>query len=122
MKKLIFALFLLASVQSAFAANTGGVFSPTVNAGHSSAQYRISFDPEESDGETGFAQRLHYQKAISGDFMWRVIGQTVKTSESNTDFDFVQAELFWQLKETTKHASGVRFDVRMRDSNRRDRA
>ena len=59
---------------SAFAQNTGGIFGPVVNEGHSSLQYRATVDPNNSAGDTGFAQRLHYQRAINTDFMWRVVG------------------------------------------------
>lgn len=103
----------------AFAQNTGGIFPPTVNEGHKSLQYRATIDPDNTAGETGFAQRLHYQQAINGDFMWRVVGQTRKTAASDLDFDFVQAELFWELTpDGKKHQSGLRFDARYRGDNR----
>lgn len=112
----IFALSLLSALS--FAQNTGGVFGPAVNEGHRSFQYRSAYDPSGPGGDSAFAQRFHYQQAIDGDFMWRVVGQTRKTVDSNTDFDYVQAELFWQLDQTDDYLSGVRFDARVRDSNR----
>ncbi len=99
----------------AAAQNTGGVFGPVVNDGHSSAQYRITYNPDTE----GFAQRAHYQQALNDDLMWRVIGQTRKTTDSDFDFDYVQAELFWQLTDNDQAwQSGVRFDVRLRDDDR----
>ena len=51
--------------------------------------------------------------------MWRIIGQTRETASSDFDFDFVQAELFWELSpEDTPYRHGVRFDARLRDDNR----
>lgn len=89
--------------------NTGGVFGPVVNEGHRSLQYRAAYDFENY----GFAQRLHYQQAINGDLMWRVLVQARKTTDSRVDTDFVQGELFWQLANPTpnwQHA--LRFDLR----------
>lgn len=104
---------------AAMAQNTGGVFPPTVNEGHKSLQYRVTVNPDNAQDEFGFAQRLHYQQAINGDLMWRVIGQTRKTSSSDFDFDFLQAELFWELTNNSdKHKSALRFDARLRDDNR----
>lgn len=105
---------------SAHAQNTGGVFGPSVNDGHKSFQYRATIDPDNAQSETGFAQRLHYQQAINDDFMWRILGQTRKTSDSDTDFDFVQAELFWEFNATDTYQTGVRFDLRIRDNDRPD--
>lgn len=108
---LIFAL----SALPVMAQNTGGIFPPDVNEGHRSAQYRSAYNLDTN----GFAQRLHYQQAINGDFMWRLIGQTKETDNSDFDFDFVQAELFWQISPDDKdYRSALRFDVRLRDDNR----
>lgn len=109
-------LFLTSTAK---AQNTGGVFPPMVNEGHKSAQYRIAINPDNADGEFGLAQRLHYQQSLSGDMMWRVIGQTRKTADSDFDLDFLQAELFWELSdEDDQHKTGLRFDARLRDEGR----
>ena len=97
------------------AQQTGGVFPPGVNEGHRSWQYRAAFDPDTN----GFAQRLHYQQAIDGNTMWRILGQTRRTNNSDTDFDFLQGELFWELSDDNpNHRYGFRFDLRIRDDNR----
>ena len=112
-------LILLSLSLPALAQNTGGIFPPVINDGHKSPQYRATIDPDNASGETGFAQRLHYQQAIDGEFMWRVVGQTRKTDASDLDFDFVQAELFWQITpDEKKHQSGLRFDARYRGDDR----
>jgi len=101
------------------AQNTGGVFPPNVTAGHRSFQYRASVDPENSEGETSFAHRLHYQQAFNDTFMWRLRAQARKTEKSNNDFDFLQAELFWEFNnDNPNYRSGVRFDARVRDEGR----
>ena len=113
----ILCLWLFSSL--AHAQNTGGVFPPTVNEGHKSVQYRLTVDPESANGEAAHAQRLHYQQAINGDFMWRIVGQTRKTADSEFDFDYVQAELFWEFTEDNAAInSGVRFDARYRGDDR----
>ena len=102
-----------------WAQNTGGIFPPTVNEGHKSLQYRVTIDPDNAAGQTGVAQRLHYQQAIDGDFMWRVLGQLRKTASSDLDFDFIQAELFWELSDDQSPIkTGLRFDARYRGDNR----
>lgn len=119
--KLVFIiLFSAALAQPASAQNTGGVFGPVVNEGHKSFQYRATLDPDTASGITGFAQRLHYQQAINGDLMWRILGQTRKTQASDFDFDFIQAELFWHLTDDdgSPYQTGLRFDARVRNDNR----
>jgi len=118
---ILFTLLLFCSfLNTARAQNTGGVFGPIVNEGHKSFQYRATFDPDNANDTTGFAQRLHYQQAINDDFMWRIVGQTRKTNDSDFDFDYLQGELFWQLHQKENYSSGVRFDIRTRDNDRPD--
>jgi hypothetical protein len=102
----------------AYADNTGGVFGPVVTEGHKSFEYRISIDPDNAAGDTSFAHRIHYQQAINGDFMWRILAQARKTAESDNDFDFIQGELTWEFAGTADHKSGMRFDLRLRDEGR----
>lgn len=121
MKRACLCCVLLLFAVTSRAQNTGAVFSPVVTAGHKSIQYRAAVDPDNQLGKTGFAQRLHYQQSIDGDLMWRVIGQTRKTRDSDVDFDFVQAELFWDMSEDGQnYRTGMRFDVRVRDGDRPD--
>lgn len=100
---------------AAFAQNMAGVFGPVVDEGHSSAQYRLGHDPDADR----FAHRLHYQQSLNGDFMLRGVIQSRETAESDFDFDFIGAELFWQLTDDGQDwQSGLRFDVRLRDDDR----
>ncbi len=106
---------LLLSLHGLKAQNTGAVFRPGVTEGHSSAQYRATFDPDSD----GFAQRVHYQQSLNGDLMWRVVGGTRKTMDSDFDPDFLQAELFWELSEDEDTwRTGFRFDLGARTDNR----
>lgn len=101
------------SAQFASAQNTGGVFPPTVNEGHQSLQYRITLSEDDKS-----AQRVHYQEAISDDFMWRIAGQ-VKSNDGDTDFDYLQGELFWDFSDKGDNwEQGLRFDFRLRDEDR----
>lgn len=113
-----FFISLLLSSQ-VLAQNTGGVFGPVVNADHKALQYRITLDPDNAAGETGLAQRLHYEQSINSKVMWRVVGQLRKTAASDTDFDFVQGEVFWQITpDDQDYQTGLRFDARYRGDNR----
>ena len=108
-------LVAMLSVGSAFAQNTGGVFPPGFGADHKSAQYRIAIDTDANR----FNQRLHYQQSIDDHRLWRVLVQTRETATSDVDFDFVQAELFWEFTQPKeKYRTGIRFDARLRDDDR----
>lgn len=97
------------------AQTTGGVFGPDVREGHRSFQYRAAYDPDDDR----LAQRIHYQQALNGDFMLRGIVQARETADSKFDFDFFQAELFWDLYQgSSGYRSGFRFDARIRSDGR----
>ncbi|MDG2088768.1 MAG: hypothetical protein P8J68_08525 [Arenicellaceae bacterium] len=118
-RKLSVGFSILLFVTLSHAQNTGGVFPPMVNEEHKLFQYRGVVNPDNSAGETGFAQRFHYEESLDGDRMWRIVGQTRKTSHSDFDFDFVQAELFWEFSEDNpNYRTGIRFDARLRDGVR----
>jgi hypothetical protein len=116
----VFAAFLffvacLTTPTVAFAQNTGGVFPPSFGPDHKSAQYRVALNTETDR----FAQRLHFQQSLDERRVWRVVGQTRETSSSDFDFDYIQAELFWEIgKLDSKYRTGLRFDARLRDDNR----
>lgn len=112
---------LLATSTIATAQNTGGVFGPVVNEDRRAAEYRIGYRPSEDGLDDALAQRVHYEQAINGDLMWRVVAQAATNAQDNTDFDYVQGELFWELSDDQdwwKH--GLRFDARLRDGTRPD--
>lgn len=117
--KLLACLFVFLLPLASFAQGGAGVFPPMVEPGHQSFEYRAAVDPDNRADEVGFVQRLHYQASINTDFMWRIIGQTRKTIDTDFDFDFVQAELFWDLGEDNQnYRTGLRFDIRLRENDR----
>lgn len=108
-------LFSLLLTLPALAQNTGGVFPPGFGDNHETAQYRIAINADTNR----FAQRLHYQKSIDSQRLWRIVGQTRETESSDFDFDFIGAELFWELSDTSdKWRKGFRFDAVYRDNDR----
>jgi len=115
MRYILTGLACVAAAPLAFAQNTGGIFPPMVNEGHKSAQYRVTYNPDTE----GLSQRVHYQQAINGDLMWRGLVSARKTEDSDVDFDFVQAELFWEFSDDDDAwKTGLRFDARIRDDDR----
>jgi len=109
----LLSFFILAT--SAQAQNTGGVFPPGFGVNHESVQYRIAYNTETDD----FANRIHYQKSIDEKRLWRVLVQTREGPDSDFDFDFFQAEIFWELGNTnSKWRKALRFDGRLRDNDR----
>ena len=103
------------AIGNAAAQNTGGVFPPMVNEGTGNVEYRIGYRPGEDGADDRIAQRIHVQHAPNDDLLWRVVGQ-VAGPEGDQDFDFVQAELFWDLSEDTdRWRTGLRFDGRIRN-------
>jgi len=116
MKKLFLA-FIVYVISASFASaqNTGGVFPPGFGDDHQSVQYRLAIDTDNDR----FNQRIHYQQSIDSKRLWRVVAQTRETDSSDFDFDFIQAELFWEFSDPSdSYRSGVRFDARLRDDNR----
>ena len=112
----VFSIFVF--VPKAVAQNTGGVFPPMVNEGHESVQWRTAINPDVND-DFRYASRLHYQKALDSDFMWRILGQVKNTASDDIDIDFIQGELFWELSDDDDiHKHGLRFDARLRPDSR----
>ena len=100
------------------AQNTGGIFPPNVTEGAAAAEYRLGYRPGEDGAPDRWANRLHYQRAMGDNLMWRVVGQ-VAGPDGDQDFDYVQAELFWEFSENTdRWRTGLRFDATYRDGNR----
>ncbi len=106
---------MVLTAQETFARNTSGVFGATVDEGEKEIEYRIAYDPDLKD----FNQRVHYQQAVNGSVRLRGIVQTRATDDRDFDFDYVRAELLWQLTpDGNSWASGLRFDGRIRGDDR----
>lgn len=116
---LLLSFLIIFIAAPAAAQNTSGVHSPVVNEGHKSFEYRLGFSLDDEGEDFRMKHRFHYQQSINGDFRWRVIGQTRKSSDSDFDLDFLRAELLWELTEDDDvYKTGLRFDGRVRDDNR----
>ena len=102
------ALFLLPA--GAFAQSTAGIFGPVINEGHMSAQYRIGYDPDSG----GWAQRVHFEHAPTGSFMWRAIVQGRDVPQSDLELQWVQGEAYFQLSDDdAAWQTGIRLDGRV---------
>jgi hypothetical protein len=102
---------LISAFGCAHAQNTGGVFPPMVQPNTSAAEYRIGFRPGADGQQDTWAQRLHYQTSLDGDFLFRIVGQVADRVGEDAEFDLVQAELFWDLSEDdARWRTGLRFD------------
>lgn len=97
------------------AQNTGGVYGPVVTEGHRALEYRSALDPDSDS----FAHRIHYQRSLDDSRMWRVVAQSRHPDGGSARFDYLQAELFWQLADISEDwQTGLRFDVLVRDGDR----
>ncbi len=95
------------------AQTTGGVFGPVVNPGDRTAEYRFAYDYASN----AWAQRVHYQQALNGDVSARLIVQSGKRANGDFDFQFLQAELLWQISpDGWKWQTGLRLDGRISKS------
>ena len=119
-------LALLAGAAAApmsVAQNTGGVFGPVVDGNERSVQYRLAYVPEEDGRDHRYAHRLHGELAIDNRRKARLIVQGAdRGGPDGLEFDYVQAELFWELsdEQATAWNSGLRFDARISGDDRPD--
>ena len=107
----------------ASAQNTGGVFGPVVNDGHRSAQYRVAYVPADGPRDARWAQRGHIQKSLNDDFMARFVLQGIdRGGPDGQQFQFAQAELFWELSapQASFWKHGLRLDARIADGRTPD--
>lgn len=112
---LILALAAHLYALSIAADNTAGVFGPAVPPDYGAIQYRGSYNPQTDL----YTQRIHYERASSDSLMWRGVLALRDQASSGTDFDFFQAELFWErTPNEARWRRGWRFDLRVRDNDR----
>ncbi len=110
-------------VPIAAAQNTGGVIGPVINEGYKEVQYRLAFVPEEDGSGDRYAQRVHGAVALDKRRMARLVIQgSDRGGPDGFDFQYVQAELFWELsdEQATQWNSGLRFDARISDGDAPD--
>lgn len=106
----------------AFAQVASGVPGATVEDGEKFLQYRVAVDVEDdSTGEAAFAQRVLYRQAINDRISVRGSIQTLRTANSDFDFDYAKIEVTWQITPDVKpYQMGLRLDLRARANDRSD--
>jgi hypothetical protein len=106
---------VLAFASPTFAQNVTGVYSPTVSADDHAVEYRAAAVLDAPGDNVRWAQRIHYQRAISDNFRPRIIVATEETADNEIELDFVRLEAVWQLTpDDRKHQMGLRFEGRVR--------
>lgn len=97
------------------AQSTGAVFGPVVKESHAAAEYRAGYDPDSE----GFAQRIHFEQSLNIAVNLRGIVQARKTDQSDTDFDYVKGEAYWQITpDGQAWQTGLQFNAVVRDDDR----
>jgi hypothetical protein len=120
MRSLCLALLLVSLFTArASAQNLGRVFGPDVARDDRGAAYRFAVSGENANGDSSYAQRLHYQRAVSDTLRWRAIINFRDRPGSDFELDHVQGELLWQLIERTPggFSSGLRLDTRLSEGD-----
>ena len=109
-------LLIAAAALPAHAQNVTGVFSPTVSADDHAFEYRAAGVLDAPGDDFLWAQRFHYERAISDNFRPRIVVATEETNSSEVVLDFIRAEAVWQLTPDEKaHQMGMRFEARYRE-------
>jgi hypothetical protein len=120
--KLVQILGALAALALAPAAalgqNVGGVFGPTVNAGHKSLEWRLGVAPNAND-DWQAVSRLHYQQSLNDTFRLRGVVQFADPAAGDAEFKFAQVELLWQTVERTDNGyeQGLTFAARATEND-----
>jgi len=114
---LLMSIFFCDSVN---AQSTSNVYSSVVNPDQQGIEYRMAFVPEEGSTPSRFRERLHYQRPFKEDFRWRAVIQGSDTNNGDFDLELFQAELLWQIRNTSDHGwdSALRFDARLSKDNK----
>lgn len=107
------------TVTPAFAQNVTGVFGPVVNVDDHNVEYRAAAVIDAPGDNAKWAQRFHYERALSGNFRLRGILALRETASSDFDYDFARLEAVWQITPDGKdYQTGLRFEARTRGDGR----
>lgn len=108
-----------ATVGSARAQNTGGVFGPKVTPGSEAIEWRVAFVPDEGDLDDRFASRFHYQRTVDDDLRLRVVLQGADLADDSADFAFAQFEAQWHFLDHEDNGwdSALRLDYQAASRN-----
>lgn len=116
------AIGLIGFATPVFAQIGSGVPGATVKDGEKFIQYRVAVDLEDdSTGNSAIAQRVLYRQAINDKLSIRGSIQTLRTANSDFDFDYAKLEVTWQVTPELKpYQMGLRLDLRTRANDRPD--
>ncbi|MGB6231541.1 MAG: hypothetical protein WBF53_15605 [Litorimonas sp.] len=120
MRHLFFAAFAtLVLAAPAHAQNVTGVFGPVVDEDDHAAEYRLVGVLDAPGDDFKWAQRLHYERALSGNFRVRGILALRETASSDFDYDYARLEAVWQITpDGQDYQTGMRFEARTRGDGR----
>ncbi len=96
---------------SVSAQNMGMVFSPVVDRGLNSIEYRYGYQPEGNS----YAQRLQYQYGLTDSLLLKGLIQANRNEQSKFNFQYVRLEAMWQFFEEDVEgwASAMRFSLQI---------
>ena len=115
----LFVFVSLLSAGPALAQNVTGVFGPTVNEDDHNFEYRIAAALDQDGDDARWAQRFHYERALSGSFRVRGVLATRETASSEMDYDYSRIEAVWQISpDEQAYQTGLRFEARHRGDGR----
>ena len=111
-------VFLLTIATTSFA-TTATVFSPDVNEGDRSFEYRMSYIPEDTPVPDIFSQRLHFQYAFDGALRARLVANHRSIDGRSLDYRSTRLEVQWQYRENEVHDwdAALRFDAEIGDES-----
>ena len=109
---LLLSFFLCSALN---AQSTTNVYSSVVNPVQQNIEYRMALVPEDGSTPSRFRERLHYQRPFKEHFRWRGVIQGSDTVNGELELEWFQAELQWQIRNTSEHGwdSALRFDARL---------
>ena len=116
--RFIFATLVLCASATAFA-TTATVFTPDVNEGDRSFEYRASYVPDSGLDADVFFQRLHFQYAFDDSWRARLVVNHLSVDGESLDYRSSRLEVQWQYREDQKHGwdAALRFDVEVGDES-----
>ncbi len=96
-----------------------GIFGSGVNDGSEAIEYRFGYTDDRGNGVGAFAQRLHYQRAVSDQLQMRGVMFHRKLHGENFDFQAFRFEALYQFVEDAGNSfeSAARLDLQIADGD-----
>lgn len=114
--RILILILTLALSGSAFA-TTDTVFTPDVNEGDRSFEYRMSYIPEDWSIPDIFSHRLHFQYAFDGGLRTRLVVNQRSIDGQSLEYQSTRLEVQWQYRESETQVwdAALRFDAEIGD-------